>query len=363
MVELSICFTVYNQVEYLKKQLDRIVLNYLDDTIEIVISDDCSTDDIYGLVQSYNDKRIKYYRVEQNIGHDLNILYGIRMCIARYIMVLRTRDNINSLNINKVIEVIKKNSNAGYFCFSALDENGKPHLIFKDHIYRKGDESRKAHFYLPEHPSGNIYNRKYLNINEYETYIKKYFDNKYGFCVHEIIRCDLSTKADFVTSSENGWIYTNTLNSKDVAVNSTKDSSNVYAPDYGYARYQCLLNYVKETIKPPCQMAYIQGVIHEQYLLIVGRSGVIMRDIRYMSHYNSKSAKIDRIEVGNKMDAITDKIIADLEQKEQEKIWNSIKKDKIYLYLFFPIKMFFRNLLIHTPVASIYRKIIYNIKR
>lgn len=363
MVSLSICFTVYNQVEYLKKQLDEIIENYLDNDIEIVISDDCSTDNIYGLIQSYDDKRIKYYRVQENIGHDLNILYGIERCIADYIIVLRTRDNVCSINIKKVIDIIKNNPSVGYFYFSALDEKGKSRLVFKDKIYKKGEESRKAHFYLPEHPSGNVYNRRYLNIDEYRTYIEKCFDNKYGFCVHEMIRCDLSTKADFLTSSEYGWIYANTLKSKDVAVNSTKDNTNVYSPEYGYTRYQCLLRYAKETIKTSARMAYLQGIIHEQYILIIGRSGVIMSDARYIAHYNSKYSKINRAEVGSKMDEITDKLIYDLEKKEQEKIWNMIRKVKLYLFIFFPIKEFFRNMLINTPIAAIYRKIIANKKR
>ena len=61
-------------------------------------------------------------------------------------------------------------------------------------------------------------------------------------------------------------------------------------------------------------MAYLQGIIHEQYILIIGRSGVIMSDARYIAHYNSKYSKINRAEVGSKMDEITDKLIYDLKK-------------------------------------------------
>ena len=184
----------------LKENLDEIV-KYEKDDIEVVISDDCSEQDIKGLVDSYGDSRIVYYRTKNNLGHDLNILYGLQKCKADYVFLFRTRDNILYDNISKIMTVIEKYPNAGYFYFSARDEKQKVRLNFDNHYYKKGDESLQAHFCLPVHPSGNLYNKKYLRFEVYEKYIRLYFNDIYGFTVHQLIRSDLSTKADFVTSS------------------------------------------------------------------------------------------------------------------------------------------------------------------
>ena len=113
MLKLSICFTVYNQIDMLKQNLDQIA-KYQGDDIEVVISDDCSTDNIWMLIESYHDNRISYYRTEKNVGHDLNILHGIRCCKSNYVYVFRTRDNVFVENIPSIIKTLELYPDAGY---------------------------------------------------------------------------------------------------------------------------------------------------------------------------------------------------------------------------------------------------------
>lgn len=71
---LSICIPTINRSKYLKKNLDTIVKQkaFLDGRVEVVISDNASTDDTKAIGTEYADKyeNIRYYRNEKNISND-----------------------------------------------------------------------------------------------------------------------------------------------------------------------------------------------------------------------------------------------------------------------------------------------------
>ena len=55
---ISVCMATYNGAEYLKEQIDSILIQ-LAPTDELVISDDFSSDNTIKIIKSYNDRRIK----------------------------------------------------------------------------------------------------------------------------------------------------------------------------------------------------------------------------------------------------------------------------------------------------------------
>ncbi len=69
---VTIGIPTYNQQAYLAEALESaLAQNY--PNLEVVIADDCSSDDTKKLVQRYlSDKRLKYFRNENNVGRVLN---------------------------------------------------------------------------------------------------------------------------------------------------------------------------------------------------------------------------------------------------------------------------------------------------
>ena len=68
MPKISILLTSYNHEKYLRKSIDSI-LNQTFKDFELIIVDDCSTDNSYGIIESYNDERIIKVRHDVNIGY------------------------------------------------------------------------------------------------------------------------------------------------------------------------------------------------------------------------------------------------------------------------------------------------------
>ena len=64
----SICIATYNGSKYIATQLDSVI-EQLGKDDEIVIVDDCSTDNTFEILESYSDARIKLYRNDENIRH------------------------------------------------------------------------------------------------------------------------------------------------------------------------------------------------------------------------------------------------------------------------------------------------------
>ena len=351
-MKLSICFTVYNQIDILEKQLHDLHDSNSSD-IEVVISDDCSTDDIKKCVDSFDDNRFRYFRTPKNLGHDLNILHAIDHASYDFVAVFRTKDNIKINNIDKILTELDKNKSTGYFLFSA-DYEDRMRLSFVDRIYNIGEETCYAHFYLPEHPSGNIYRKEYLDTDLYKKYIENYFDDIYGFSVHSLIRCDLSRKACFMTSSLVGWTYYDTLGKKERAVNSTANGKNVYSPEYCIKRFICQFSFIKQEISEN-QVLYLKKSIKQHYSFILGRSITISNDERYCSHYDSQRVKYNRKIIAKELDKVLSDLICDYQvdtRKELTKYSKSIKRKYIYAY---PIKEALRNLLLKTPVYTVYK--------
>ncbi len=343
MIKLSICFTVYNQIDMLQEKISEI-LKWPEDNIEIVISDDCSTDKIKDLVDSYADKRIHYFRTPNNYGHDLNILFGINHCQYTYVMLLRTRDNINVNKIGEILKVIESNPDAGYYYTSAIGEDGKVRLTFKDRVYHTGHKSAYAHFSLPIHPSGNIYNKSKMNFSLYEKYIKQYFDNIYGFSVHQLIRCDLATKSDFVTSSVKGWVYAQTLKATDIAVNSASDKKNIYSPEYCYPRYRCEFMFIKNEVDESIRIDYLINVLKYYFHFVGYRSRAICSDVRYANHYSANIQKISTSKVVKELVRITNDMLDGLSHSEVKKIKTIQGMQVAKIYLIYNLKLVMRKL-------------------
>ncbi len=110
-VLLSICIPTFNRSALLNHNLNQILkqlyfINFAND-IEIIISDNCSTDDTKEIVKYFLkiDNRFKYFRNDINIGADLNIVNCYNKSSGQYLWILADDDFIFD---NKLILLFDK---------------------------------------------------------------------------------------------------------------------------------------------------------------------------------------------------------------------------------------------------------------
>lgn len=105
--ELTIGIPVFNGEKFLNKKITSILqLGY--ENFELIISDNASTDKTKEISQSFlEDKRIKYFYHEKNIGPVKNFEFILKKATGKYFMWTAVDDLILPTHIEKNLEVLK----------------------------------------------------------------------------------------------------------------------------------------------------------------------------------------------------------------------------------------------------------------
>ena len=92
-IRLSICIPTYNRAAFLGYALDSIIAQATDE-VEIVVSDNASTDGTEALVRDYQSRfpRIRYHRNPENLGADRNFLKVVEIAQGEYGWLLGSDD-------------------------------------------------------------------------------------------------------------------------------------------------------------------------------------------------------------------------------------------------------------------------------
>ena len=89
-VKISACIITYNQENYIKDCLDGAISQELDYDYEIVIGDDCSTDNTLSICKEYAEKypeKIRLLSRDKNKGMAGNWVDTIQNCNGKYVAV------------------------------------------------------------------------------------------------------------------------------------------------------------------------------------------------------------------------------------------------------------------------------------
>jgi glycosyltransferase involved in cell wall biosynthesis len=171
---LTIAIPTYNRAEYLKLNLNQIRSQFVDnivDYVEILVSDNCSTDNTQIIVNEFKDDlKIQYFRNEKNLGWGENFFLCFEKSKSNYVLLLGDDDLICDGFFKLLIEVLL-NNDLGVVAFKSygFDLNWKDEfpIDFGKKVYFKDPHE----FLLNVGPlltmiSCCIINKKYVNLSE-----------------------------------------------------------------------------------------------------------------------------------------------------------------------------------------------------
>ncbi len=142
MPKVSIIITSYNHRNFVAKAIQ----SFLDQTFqdfEMIIVDDCSTDNSKEIIKSFNDVRIKTIFLEKNLGFCRATNIAIQEASGDYIKMFASDDVARNDLLAKQVEFLEKNTQYGGL-FSMVD-------VIDD----KGEISKRK---------TRIYNKYFLNV-------------------------------------------------------------------------------------------------------------------------------------------------------------------------------------------------------
>ena len=184
---ISFCIPTYNRAPQCIRLVKEILKSQNED-IEVVVSDNCSTDETLALLRKIKDKRLFILTSVQNKDSLLNGLNCLSKASGKYIYLTTDKDMVNFSNIDAFVLFLKGNRvSCGYCEFS-------PKLGGIDGIYLQGFEAIDNVGYLGRHPSGSFFEREKLeNLN----YLERFSDYEFvGEFVADYMLAELASKGN-----------------------------------------------------------------------------------------------------------------------------------------------------------------------
>lgn len=122
---VSVIMPSYNTARFIDKAI-RSVLAQTYPNWELVIVDDCSSDDTDAVVAQFTDHRIRYLKNEQNSGAALSRNYALREATGHWIAFLDSDDIWSPDKLEKQIRFMKQNGYSfSYTRYHEIGENGE----------------------------------------------------------------------------------------------------------------------------------------------------------------------------------------------------------------------------------------------
>lgn len=122
---ISIIMPTYNCGRFIGESIESVLAQTYSHW-ELLIVDDCSTDNTEQVVSQYTDSRIRYMRNEHNMGAALTRNRALREAKGRYIAFLDSDDLWAPEKLEKQLCFMKQNGyKFSYTCYSEMDSNGK----------------------------------------------------------------------------------------------------------------------------------------------------------------------------------------------------------------------------------------------
>ena len=122
--KISVIIPTYNREKLIVKSI-KSVLNQTYRNFEIIIIDDCSSDNTINEINKLKDNRIRYIKIRKNKGANFCRNLGIKKSTGEYISFLDSDDIYYFNKLEKQIKNIKKNKSNFDFCKFSIYINNK----------------------------------------------------------------------------------------------------------------------------------------------------------------------------------------------------------------------------------------------
>lgn len=132
---ISVVMITYNHEAFIGEAIEGILMQLCDYEIELIIADDCSTDNTGNVVKQYIDTHpngywIKYSCHEKNKGMIPNFLWALQQAKGKYIALCEGDDYwLDSNKLNNQLEFLTTNPTCSFVCNDIMHINHNGELL------------------------------------------------------------------------------------------------------------------------------------------------------------------------------------------------------------------------------------------
>lgn len=316
MKTLSICISTYNRSEKILKLVNTI-LSVDDNRFDVIVSDDCSSDDTIEKLKEIRDNRLKLFRNEHNMGPKKNWYQTIDRGDAQYVLHILDRDMIKACYIKDIISVLE-NSKAGFGYigkYASGSYNDKSKL--SEYIYPKGADAMMEFGCTLVHPTGFFIKKKcWDSIDDKFLFFSENFESIYP---HSYLYMCLAEKENGLALRWNAFDtdeYSNIGKYKS-SFYSREKSTGWWFPQARINEFFCLARYV---ITCGLEQELEEDILVNRFRTILSYATLdylfLSMDMKNSRHYGYKTEKIEVEELININQNFTDMFIKFLDTQK-----------------------------------------------
>lgn len=190
--KVSVVMASYNHRKYVTKAIDSVLAQTYDDW-ELIIIDDCSSDDSAQLIGLYKDKRITFYQAEENRGSVPTFNQLMSKAQGEYVAILGSDDIWYPNKLRKQVEYLDSHTDMGA-CFSYvefIDEEGEKYsdknmTDFNGNVFNQPNRTQGEcfrYFFQHEnyfcHPSSMVRRNVIKEIGNFDLRFRQLHDYHY----------------------------------------------------------------------------------------------------------------------------------------------------------------------------------------
>jgi glycosyltransferase involved in cell wall biosynthesis len=139
----SIIVTAYNREQYIGETLESISAQSFQN-FELIVADDCSTDNTYALALSYRTRfrGMRISRNESNLGQFRNRNFAASLAKGEYILYVDSDDTIKADTLQYLADIVKIYEDIGFFIINKLPASERcltfsPRQAYVQNFYKK----------------------------------------------------------------------------------------------------------------------------------------------------------------------------------------------------------------------------------
>lgn len=134
-MKVSIIVPTFNRANMLRETLESILQQTFQD-FEIIIMDNCSSDNTEPMINSYNDERIRYFKHQNHGILAINMNYGMKQARGEYIAFCDDDDLWMPDKLEKQIAEFQKDDQVALVCTNGIvfNENGDVGVAIKSKL-------------------------------------------------------------------------------------------------------------------------------------------------------------------------------------------------------------------------------------
>jgi glycosyltransferase involved in cell wall biosynthesis len=126
--KVSVCIPVYNGSSYIAEAIDSVI-GQTYENFELLVCDNCSTDNTEEIVRTFHDSRIKYVRNSDNLGLVGNANSCLSLANGEYVCILHHDDMMLPENLEQKVRLLDENHGVGFVHSNILLIDGEGRIL------------------------------------------------------------------------------------------------------------------------------------------------------------------------------------------------------------------------------------------